>query len=41
MAKHIMNVHLHADQDTEETSDGEMSLLLIKKFIHFCRTLVI
>lgn len=38
MAKHIMNVHLHADQDTEETSDGEMSLLLIKKFINFCRT---
>lgn len=37
VSKHIMNVHLNADQNIDESNDGEMSLLLIKKFISFCR----
>ncbi|XP_065222738.1 DNA replication licensing factor Mcm5 [Planococcus citri] len=38
LAKHIMNVHMTAGEEVDESKDGEMSLLMIKKFIHFCRT---
>lgn len=38
MAKHVMNVHLTAGQDVDNSAGGEMSLLMIKKFINYCRT---
>uniref|UniRef100_U5ELZ4 DNA replication licensing factor MCM5 n=1 Tax=Corethrella appendiculata TaxID=1370023 RepID=U5ELZ4_9DIPT len=38
MARHVMNVHLHANKDTNEVSEGEVSLATFKKYIHYCRT---
>ncbi|KAF5288491.1 hypothetical protein FQA39_LY15420 [Lamprigera yunnana] len=38
LARHIMNVHMNADQLDEELKDGELSLNLIKKYISYCRT---
>ncbi|KAB0790340.1 hypothetical protein PPYR_02088 [Photinus pyralis] len=38
LAKHIMNVHLNADQFDQEPRGEELSLELIKKYIKFCRS---
>ncbi|KAF5298740.1 hypothetical protein FQR65_LT09609 [Abscondita terminalis] len=38
LAKHIMNIHMNADQLDQNPKDGEFSLELIKKYINFCRT---
>ncbi|XP_075223178.1 minichromosome maintenance 5 [Lycorma delicatula] len=38
LAKHIMNVHMTANQPIVENADGELSLQLMKKFINYCRT---
>ncbi|XP_066992931.2 DNA replication licensing factor Mcm5 [Anabrus simplex] len=38
LAKHIMNVHMNAGQTTDESTDGELPLVLLKKYINFCRT---
>ncbi|KAK4885009.1 hypothetical protein RN001_001280 [Aquatica leii] len=38
LARHIMNVHINADQLDQEPKDGELSLELIKKYINYCRT---
>ncbi|CAH0551980.1 unnamed protein product [Brassicogethes aeneus] len=38
LAKHIMGVHMNAGQITQEAKEGEFSLDLIKKYIHYCRT---
>ncbi|GLG97977.1 DNA replication licensing factor REC [Gryllus bimaculatus] len=37
LAKHIMGVHMNAGQGTDNSSEGELSLIFIKKFINFCR----
>lgn len=37
MARHIINVHLNANKATAEPQEGEIDLLTLKKFIHFCR----
>ncbi|XP_015511621.1 DNA replication licensing factor Mcm5 [Neodiprion pinetum] len=38
LAKHVMKIHTNAGQITEQQADGELSLNLIKKYIHYCRT---
>lgn len=38
LARHIMSVHMNNDMETDKTSEGELSLEIIKKFIFFCRT---
>lgn len=40
MAKHIINVHLSSNRSssTLEKAEGEISLSLFKKYIHYCRT---
>lgn len=38
MAKHIINVHLNANKGITDTAEGEISLSLFKKYIHYCRT---
>uniref|UniRef100_A0A1B6D033 DNA replication licensing factor MCM5 n=2 Tax=Clastoptera arizonana TaxID=38151 RepID=A0A1B6D033_9HEMI len=38
LAKHIMKVHMTAGQTEDKNIDGELSVLMIKKFINFCRT---
>lgn len=38
LAKHIMNVHMSANQAVSETANDELSLNLLKKFINYCRT---
>lgn len=38
LAKHVMQVHLHAVQQEEEEVEGELGLTTLKKFIAFCRT---
>ncbi|KAJ9587963.1 hypothetical protein L9F63_018608 [Diploptera punctata] len=37
LAKHIMNVHMNAGQTTDDNNDGEMSLVMLKKYINYCR----
>ncbi|XP_039281657.1 DNA replication licensing factor Mcm5 [Nilaparvata lugens] len=37
LAKHIMNVHMTANQAVSENQEGELSLQTIKKFINYCR----
>jgi len=38
LAKHIMNVHMNAGQTTDDVAiDGELSLMMIKKYINYCR----
>lgn len=37
MARHIINVHLNANKVTTEPLEGEIDLLTLKKFIHYCR----
>ncbi|XP_047118954.1 DNA replication licensing factor Mcm5 isoform X1 [Schistocerca piceifrons] len=37
VAKHIMNVHMNAGQTSEDNTDGEIPLALMKKFINYCR----
>uniref|UniRef100_A0A1A9WPS9 DNA replication licensing factor MCM5 n=1 Tax=Glossina brevipalpis TaxID=37001 RepID=A0A1A9WPS9_9MUSC len=39
MAKHIINVHLSSNKSAPyEPAEGEISLSLFKKYIHYCRT---
>lgn len=33
-----MSVHMNADHPNQESKEGELSLELIKKYIHYCRT---
>ena len=37
LAQHVMGVHMHAQDTLEETSDGELTLNTLKKFIAFCK----
>ncbi|XP_043255766.1 DNA replication licensing factor Mcm5-like [Colletes gigas] len=37
LAKHVMNIHTHAGQVTEQTAEGELPLHILKKYIHYCR----
>lgn len=38
LAKHIVNVHMNAGQMTDDAAtDGELSLMTIKKYINYCR----
>ncbi|KAJ9591006.1 hypothetical protein L9F63_027787 [Diploptera punctata] len=32
-----MNVHMNAGQTTDDNNDGEMSLVMLKKYINYCR----
>lgn len=38
LARHIINVHLNAHKTTDNPKEGEISLSMFKKYIHFCRT---
>lgn len=38
LAKHIINVHLNANKPRSEAKEGEISLPMLKKYIHYCRT---
>lgn len=38
LAKHIMGIHMNADQMTQEPKEGELSLEFLKKYINYCRT---
>lgn len=37
LAKHVMNIHVNAEQTAEKTAEGELSLGTLKKYIAFCR----
>ncbi|XP_012250874.1 DNA replication licensing factor Mcm5 [Athalia rosae] len=39
LAKHVMNIHVNAGQITEQPADGELPSSLLKKYIHYCRTM--
>lgn len=36
-----MGVHMNAGKETEDVQQGELSLELVKKYIHYCRTYVL
>ncbi|XP_015119756.1 DNA replication licensing factor Mcm5 [Diachasma alloeum] len=38
LAKHVMGLHTNAGQLTEQLSEGELPLNVLKKYIHYCRT---
>lgn len=38
LARHIINVHLNANRAAKEPKEGEISLPMLKKYIHYCRT---
>lgn len=38
LAKHVMNIHSNAAQDSEQPTEGELPLHILKKYIHYCRT---
>lgn len=38
LAQHVMGVHMHAQDTLEETSDGELTLNTLKKFIAFAKS---
>lgn len=38
LARHIINVHLNANRAAKEPKEGEISLPVLKKYIHYCRT---
>ncbi len=38
LAKHVMNVHMHAQQTAQEERVGEIDLQTLKKFITYVRT---
>jgi uncharacterized protein (DUF4213/DUF364 family) len=40
LAKHVMNVHMNAQQMTAEPRQGEIDLPTLKKLIAFCRAYV-
>lgn len=37
LALHVMGVHMHAQETIEETTEGELPLNTLKKFIAFCK----
>jgi DNA replication licensing factor MCM5 len=37
LARHVMSVHANAMQTVEETTEGELSLQTLKKYIAYCR----
>lgn len=37
VARHVMNLHMNALQTTEETTEGELDLSMLKKYIAYCR----
>ncbi|XP_058799838.1 DNA replication licensing factor Mcm5 [Phymastichus coffea] len=37
LAKHVLNIHANADHIDNNVSEGELSLNLLKKYIHYCR----
>lgn len=38
LAKHVMNIHTNAGQVTEQSTEEELPLHILKKYIHYCRT---
>lgn len=38
IAKHIMNIHMAADDKSSEGTEGELPLAVLKKYINYCRT---
>lgn len=38
VAKHILNIHLNANKSDNNIVDEEISLAILKKYIHYCRT---
>lgn len=37
LAKHVMSIHSNAGQVTEQASEGELPLHILKKYIQYCR----
>ena len=37
LAKHVMSIHMNAQQISNEPREGELDLRTLKKFIAFCR----
>lgn len=38
LAKHVLSLHTNADHVDEMAPEGELSVNLLKKYIHYCRT---
>ncbi|XP_066594650.1 DNA replication licensing factor Mcm5 [Prorops nasuta] len=38
LAKHVMKIHSNASQITEQSTEGELPLNILKKYIYYCRT---
>lgn len=38
LAKHVISVHMNAGKESEDEQQGEFSLEIVKKYIHYCRT---
>ena len=41
LAKHVMGIHMNAQQMTREPREGELDLATLKKFIAFARRFVL
>ncbi|KAL2722328.1 DNA replication licensing factor Mcm5-like [Vespula squamosa] len=37
LAKHVLNIHTNAGQLTEQLTEGELPLHVLKRYIHYCR----
>lgn len=38
IAKHIMNIHMTAEENASDVTEGELPLAVLKKYINYCRT---
>ncbi|CAD6231736.1 GSCOCG00001561001-RA-CDS [Cotesia congregata] len=38
LAKHVMNIHANAGQVTDQSTEGELPLAVLKKYIQYCRS---
>ncbi|XP_008555386.1 DNA replication licensing factor Mcm5 [Microplitis demolitor] len=38
LAKHVMNIHANAGQVTDQATEGELPLAVLKKYIQYCRS---
>ncbi|XP_011496171.1 PREDICTED: DNA replication licensing factor Mcm5 isoform X2 [Ceratosolen solmsi marchali] len=38
LAKHVLSLHMNANHTDDNVIEGELSVALLKKFIHYCRT---
>lgn len=38
IARHVLDVHMNAQKTIEDSVEGELSLVLLKKYINYCRS---